>query len=103
MVEGSAYVGSFLYRSQNLPLMWGEARGKNLLDGGAHFYEVYETKDGKYMSVGALEPQFYEELLKGMELSEDEAPQFGDHEKCKKIFEGKGGFEPCWLIFFANL
>ena len=36
-----------------------------MLDGGAHFYDTYETLDGEYMSVGAIEPQFYSELLKG--------------------------------------
>lgn len=64
MVNGAAYLGSWLYRSQNLPI-WGKERGENILDSGAHFYEVYKTKDGKFLSVGALEPQFYEELLKG--------------------------------------
>lgn len=64
MVNGAAYLGSWIYRSQYLPV-WGQEKGDNILDGGAHFYEVYKTKDGKYMSVGALEPQFYAELLKG--------------------------------------
>lgn len=64
MVNGAAYLGSWLYRSQKLPT-WGKQRGENLLDTGTHFYEVYKTKDGKYMSVGALEPQFYAELLQG--------------------------------------
>lgn len=58
--------GSFLWSTQDLPLMWGKTRGDNLLDGGKAFYDVYETKDGKFMSVGALEPQFFEELLKGL-------------------------------------
>ena len=49
----------------NLPI-WGKPRGENLLDGGAHFYDTYETSDGEYMSVGAIEPQFYAELIKGM-------------------------------------
>ena len=39
---------------------WREERGSNLLDGGAHFYDVYETKDGKYISLGCIEPQFYQ-------------------------------------------
>ena len=39
-------------------------RSQDALDSGAHFYEVYQTKDGKYLSVGALEPQFYALLLK---------------------------------------
>ncbi len=40
-----------------------------MLDGGAHFYDTYQTKDGEYMSVGAIEPQFYAQLLKGNHLS----------------------------------
>ncbi len=43
--------------------VWPGGPGENLLDGGAHFYRVYETKDGKHFSVGAIEPQFYAELL----------------------------------------
>ena len=42
---------------------WHEERGTNFLDGGAHFYEVYETADAKYISLGAIEPQFYAALL----------------------------------------
>lgn len=64
MVNGAAYLGSWLYRSQNLPV-WGKSKGNNWLDTGAHFYEVYQTKDGKYMSVGAIEPQFYQQLIDG--------------------------------------
>ncbi|GIX94505.1 alpha-methylacyl-CoA racemase [Caerostris extrusa] len=62
MVEGSAYVSSWLWasRGDNFPLpLWTKPRGENLLDGGAHFYQTYETKDGRYMAVGALESQFY--------------------------------------------
>jgi alpha-methylacyl-CoA racemase len=51
-----------------------EERGTNLLDTGAHFYEVYETSDGKYMAVGAIEKKFYEELLRGLGLSETDLP-----------------------------
>ncbi len=47
-------------------------RGTNLLDGGAHFYGVYTCADGRHISVGAIEPQFYRELLQGLGLSEDE-------------------------------
>ena len=48
--------------------MWSDERGVNFLDGGAPYYDTYETSDGKYMAVGAIEPQFYAELLKGLEL-----------------------------------
>ncbi|MFK8020189.1 MAG: CaiB/BaiF CoA transferase family protein [Pseudomonadales bacterium] len=42
---------------------WSDNRGTNMLDGGSHFYEIFETSDGKYISLGAIEPQFYAELL----------------------------------------
>lgn len=87
MVEGAAYLGSWLYRSQKYPI-WGRPRGMNFLDGGLHCYEVYETKDGKYMSVGALEPKFYYNLLTGLGLPSD-IPQFTDVEENKKVFAGK--------------
>ncbi|WP_344212601.1 CaiB/BaiF CoA-transferase family protein [Kribbella sancticallisti] len=50
---------------------WKQERGTNLLDTGAPFYDVYETSDGKFMAVGALEPQFYDELIRLLEV---EAP-----------------------------
>lgn len=53
-----------------------ERRAGNLLDGGAPFYDVYETADGRHMSVGALEPQFYAEFARLLELPEDAPGQF---------------------------
>lgn len=50
---------------------WNDQRGSNMLDGAAHFYGVYETADGKYVSIGAIEPQFYAELLRLAELDTD--------------------------------
>lgn len=85
MVEGAAYVGSWLYRSRKLPV-WGNERGENFLDTGNHSYDTYETKDRKFMSVGALEPQFYSELMKGLELDPDEVHQIGKVEASRKIF-----------------
>lgn len=87
MVEGTAYLGSWLFRSQNLPF-WGQERGHNLLDTGAHFYETYETKDGKYMTVGAIEPQFYRELLEKLGIDEDDLGSM-EFEKGKKILTVK--------------
>nr|CAD7257738.1 unnamed protein product [Timema shepardi]CAD7577747.1 unnamed protein product [Timema californicum] len=86
MVEGSAYLGSWIYRSQNMPF-WGQPRGQNMLDGGAHFYDTYKTKDNKYMAVGAIEPHFYAILLKGLGLSEETVPQWED--SGKEIFTQK--------------
>uniref|UniRef100_A0A8C3JPT1 Alpha-methylacyl-CoA racemase n=1 Tax=Calidris pygmaea TaxID=425635 RepID=A0A8C3JPT1_9CHAR len=65
MAEGVAYLSSFLWKSQNLG-MWDRPRGENVLDSGAPYYETYKTSDGKFMAVGAIEPQFYETLLKGL-------------------------------------
>lgn len=47
-------------------MLWGEERGKNLLDSGAPFYDCYQTSDGKFMAVGAIEPKFYAHLLQGI-------------------------------------
>ncbi|RZC38397.1 CoA transf 3 domain containing protein [Asbolus verrucosus] len=104
MVEGTAYLSSWLYRSQKLPI-WGKERGKNYLDTGAHFYEVYETKDGKYMSVGALEPQFYENLLEGLQLSYEDAPQHENFEKSKELFAKKfqEKTQEEWCKIFDNI
>lgn len=55
---------------------WRDAREDNLLDGGAHFYNVYETLDGKFVSVGPIEPRFYAALLDKLRLGGD--PEFAD-------------------------
>lgn len=63
-VEGTAYLSSFLWKTQHT-ILWGQPRGQNLLDGGCPFYTTYKTADGEFMAVGALEPQFYQLLVKG--------------------------------------
>ena len=60
---GAAYVGSWIYKSQKKMFVWGKNRGEKILDGGAHFYETYRTLDDKYVAVGAIEPQFYKQML----------------------------------------
>jgi alpha-methylacyl-CoA racemase len=54
--------------------LWQPERGRNLLDGGAPFYSVYATADGGYLAVGALEPQFYAELVRRLGLAEADLP-----------------------------
>lgn len=88
MVEGSAYLSSWIFRSQKQPY-WGQPRGENMLDTGSHFYDTYETKDGKYMAVGALEPQFYSKLLHGLGLSDEEVPQMENSEAHRELFTKK--------------
>jgi alpha-methylacyl-CoA racemase len=53
---------------------WSDERGTNLLDGGAPFYDVYETRDGQYVSVGSIEPQFYRILLDKLGLAAADLP-----------------------------
>ncbi len=53
---------------------WEETRGVNILDTGAPFYDVYETADGEYMAVGAIEPEFYAELLEQLGLGHEDLP-----------------------------
>ena len=69
MVDGSALLNAFLYGLMSSGV-WREERGSNLLDGGAPFYDTYETADGGHVAVGALEPQFYAELLAGLGLAD---------------------------------
>ncbi|VFV27954.1 alpha-methylacyl-racemase [Lynx pardinus] len=73
MVEGTAYLSSFLWKSQQVGL-WERPRGQNMLDGGAPFYTTYRTADGGFMAVGAIEPQFYKLLIKGLGLKSHELP-----------------------------
>ncbi|EAW14731.1 CaiB/BaiF CoA transferase family protein [Aspergillus clavatus NRRL 1] len=74
MVDGAAYLATMPRLTRQTP-MWSEPRGENMLDGGSPFYDTYETKDrGKYFAVGALEPQFYAALIKGLGFAPDELP-----------------------------
>ncbi|XP_020710028.2 alpha-methylacyl-CoA racemase [Athalia rosae] len=102
MVEGAAYLGSWLYRSQVMEGLWGEPRGKNLLDSGAYFYDTYETKDAKFMAVGAIEPQFFQTLLEKLGLEDSNLHQFEDREegraKLTDIFRQKTQNEWCAIF-----
>ena len=74
MVDGASILMTMVHALTEFGV-WKEERGANILDTGAPFYEVYETSDNKYIAVGAIEPQFYAELLKGIGLdSSDDLP-----------------------------
>ncbi len=77
MVDGSAMLSTFLRLALKTP-RWSGERGTNMLDGGAPFYDTYETQDGKYMAVGAIEPQFYAELIKGLDFMGKDIPDQWD-------------------------
>ena len=62
MIDGAAALMASTFAANQVGF-WSDERGTNLLDSGSHFYEVYETADGKYISLGSIEPQFYAALL----------------------------------------
>ena len=68
MIDGAATLMASTFGA-NQADFWTDERGTNMLDSGSHFYEVYETADGKYISLGSIEPQFYAALLE--KLGED--------------------------------
>ncbi|XP_002119276.2 alpha-methylacyl-CoA racemase-like isoform X1 [Ciona intestinalis] len=72
MVEGSAYVSSFLFCNR---FLMPNPPGENMLDSAAPFYDTYQTKDGKFVSVGAIEPKFYNRFIEGLNLNLDPGNQ----------------------------
>ncbi|MDY6943593.1 MAG: CaiB/BaiF CoA-transferase family protein [Pseudomonadota bacterium] len=73
MTDGAATLMAMIYGFKASG-MWKTEKGSNMLDGGAHFYDTYETKDGKYVAIGSIEPQFYKLLLEKTGLADD--PEF---------------------------
>lgn len=73
MVDGAALLSSMIWGFKALG-MWRPERGTNLLDSGAHFYETYECADGRFVALGAIEPQFYAALLRVLGLDAADLP-----------------------------
>ena len=73
MVDGTAQLMWMMQGFQQIGAWNADEREANLLDGAAHFYDTYECADGKYVAIGAIEPQFYAELLARAEITD---PQF---------------------------
>jgi alpha-methylacyl-CoA racemase len=86
MTDGSASLMTMIYAFRQFG-WWKEERGVNILDTGAHFYEVYETSDGKYFAAGAMEAKFYQELLKGLGLEGETLPDQMDRNKWPEMKE----------------
>jgi alpha-methylacyl-CoA racemase len=106
MVEGAALLAA-MFDGLRPAGFWSEQRGVNMLDGGAPFYDVYETRDGKFLSVGALEPQFYAVLLDGLGLNPAALPEQSDvrswpavKEQFRSIFLARSRDE--WMAVFAG-
>ena len=104
MVDGAASLLTAIY-GMHASGMWSDKRGDNILDTGAHFYDVYETKDGEYVSIGSIEPKFYAELLKRSGLEGQEMPRQMDRkawpdlkEKFEALFKTKTRDEWCKIM-----
>jgi alpha-methylacyl-CoA racemase len=72
MVDGTAILMTMFWSMRAAGIFDEQQRGTNLLDTGAHFYDVYECADGRYISIGSIEPQFYAELMRLTGLEGDE-------------------------------
>ena len=77
MVDGAASLMAPVY-GRHAAGLWRDERGRNVLDGGAHFYGVYETRDAKHVAIAAIEPKFYAELLERIGLVGDDLPEQWD-------------------------
>jgi alpha-methylacyl-CoA racemase len=86
MVDGSALLMALMYGLRSAGL-WTDTPGTNFLDTGAHFYEVYETSDGGHVAVGAIEPQFYAQLLAGLGLDPADLPDQNDMSRWPELRE----------------
>ena len=90
MVDGAASLMTMTHSFRAMG-MWKDERGTNMLDTGAHFYEVYETADAQFLAVGAIEPQFYDALLDGLGLDKADLPWQHDREQWPALKEQFAG------------
>ncbi|HZU71190.1 MAG TPA: CaiB/BaiF CoA-transferase family protein, partial [Acidimicrobiales bacterium] len=104
MVDGAAVLAA-MFHGFTASGIWTEERGTNLLDTGAHFYDVYETADARFVSIGSIEPQFYAELLRLTGLEGEDLPHQMDRsqwaalkERLAAVFRTKTRDEWCSIM-----
>ena len=106
MVDGAAVLMSMFWSFKSIGMFDENARGTNLLDTGAHFYDVFECADGTYVSLGSIEPQFYAELMRltGLEGDAEFAQQMNKEmwpklkDRLQQVFLGKTRAQWCELM-----
>jgi alpha-methylacyl-CoA racemase len=105
MVDGSAILMSMIWGFRVLGAIDEERRGTNVLDTGAPFYDTYECADGKFISLGSLEPQFYAELLRQIGLADEDLPEQMDRDgwptlraRFTEVFKAKTRDEWCEIM-----
>jgi alpha-methylacyl-CoA racemase len=106
MVDGVSMLAQMMWTMRANGSM-PDQRESWLLDGGVPFYRTYETSDGKYMAVGALEPQFFAQLLAGLGLTADDVPgqvELGRFDEMRKIFTERFATKTRdeWTAIFAG-
>ncbi|GAC1541861.1 MAG: CaiB/BaiF CoA-transferase family protein [Vulcanimicrobiaceae bacterium] len=104
MVDGAASLMAGIY-GMHATGAWRDARGENYLDGGAPWYSVYATKDGKHVAIGTIEAGFYRELLEKLELRHDDLPAQFDRARWPelraafaRVFSSKTRAEWCSIL-----
>jgi alpha-methylacyl-CoA racemase len=106
MVDGVSVLAQMMWTMKGIGSL-RDQRESFLLDGGAPFYRCYETSDGKYMAVGAIEPQFFAALLAGLGLTPDEVPsqlEIGSYPQMYDVFAQRfaGRTRAEWTQVFAG-
>jgi alpha-methylacyl-CoA racemase len=106
MVDGAALLTTMFHQIRALSL-WHDERGTNSMDTGSHYYNVYETADGEFVSVGAMEPRFYRSFMTGLGFSEKDIPPQDDQtqwesltQRVSEIFRSRTRVE--WLETFLG-
>ncbi|HLJ07286.1 MAG TPA: CaiB/BaiF CoA-transferase family protein [Acidimicrobiia bacterium] len=104
MLDGAAYLMTMMFELLGRGA-WVEERESNANDGGAPFYAVYETADGEYVAIGAMEPQFYRLLLDRLDLEENDLPEQWDRtqwpatkQRLAEVFRQRTQKEWCELL-----
>jgi alpha-methylacyl-CoA racemase len=84
MIDGSSMLVQMMWGMRAMG-MWTDERGTNMLDTGAPYYDTYECADGRYVSVGAIEPQFYAAMLAGLGLDAADLPEQNDRSRWPEL------------------
>lgn len=104
MVDGAALLATAIHSYRSIGF-WCDDRGTNLLDSGAHFYDVYQCADGEYIAIGAIEPKFYAQLLNLIGLKAENLPEQLDRDqwpemkkRLAEVFKTKSRADWCGLM-----
>ncbi len=106
MVDGAALLSTMVHEVRAMGL-WHDERGTNFLDTGAHYYNTYETADGEYLAVGAMEPRFYRAFMTGLGFTDETMPPQDDRDRWEALTREvaaivRGRTQAQWVEVFAG-